>query len=61
MLEGAESRAEAAKRLENTKRYMKLFRSALPPAVRKSLNRRLELPRVNDFLASGGSDHAFVQ
>jgi len=61
MLEGARSRAEAVQRLEKTKRYMKLFRSALPPAVRKSLNGRLELPRVDDFLASGGSDHAFVR
>lgn len=61
MLEGARSRADAAQRLEKTKRYMKLLRSALPPAVRKSLNRRLELPRVNDFFASGGSDHAFVR
>ncbi len=61
MLEGAKSRAEAAQRLEKTKRYMKLFRSALPPAVGTSLNRRLEMPRVDDFLASGGSDHAFVR
>tara|TARA_Y100000815_G_scaffold272440_2_gene301374 strand:+ start:618 stop:1262 length:645 start_codon:yes stop_codon:yes gene_type:complete len=61
MLEGARSQAEAAQRLEKTKRYMKLFRSALPPAVRTSQNRRLELPRVDDFLASGGSNHAFVR
>lgn len=61
MLEGAKSRAEAAQRLEKTKRYMKLFLSALPPAVRTSLNRRLDLPRANDFLASGGSDHTFVR
>ncbi len=61
MLQGASYPEEATRRLEKTKRYMKLFRSALPARVRSALNLRLELPRADDFLASGGADHAFVR
>lgn len=61
MLEGAQSREEAARCLEKTKRYMKLFRSAPPPRVRSTLNRGLELPSPEDFFASGGADHAFIR
>ncbi len=61
MLEGARSHEEAAHCVEKTKRYMKLFRSALPPEVRSTRTRRLKLPRTEDCFTSGGTDHAFVR
>lgn len=60
MLKGARSPEEAKRCLERTKRYMRLFCSALPP-VRSPLNLYLEMPNVDDFLAAGGDDHAFVR
>ncbi len=61
MLEGARSMEDAERSLEKTKRLMKVFRSALPPKVRAIRNRKLELPRTNDFFATGDASHTFVR
>lgn len=61
MLEGARSMEDAERSLEKTKRLMKVFQSALPPQVRATRNRGLELPRADDFFANGGAGHAFVR
>ncbi|MEI4263828.1 hypothetical protein [Roseovarius sp. D0-M9] len=61
MLEGARSMEDAERSLEKTKRLMKVFRSALPPKARASLNRHLDLPRADDFFANGDASHAFVR
>jgi hypothetical protein len=61
MLEGARSMEDAERSFEKTKRLMKVFRSALPPKVRVSRNRGLELPRADDFFATGDASHAFVR
>lgn len=61
MMEGATAPDEAARCLEKSRKYMKLFRSALPARIRSALNLRLDLPRPEDFLANGGADHSFVR
>ena len=61
MLEGARSMEDAERSLEKTKRLMKVFRSALPPKVRTIRNRKLELPRTNDFFATSDGSHTFVR
>lgn len=61
MLEGARSMRDAARCLEKTQCYMKVFCAALPAKVRSTLNLGLDLPPVEDFFASGDADHAFVR
>lgn len=61
MMEGARSMKDASRCAEKTKRYMEVFRKALPAKVRATLNLRLELPRPEDFLVNGDADHAFVR
>jgi len=52
---------EAKRCLEQTKRLMKTFRSALPVKVRAIWKPRLTLPRVEDFFATGDESHAFLR
>lgn len=61
MVEGARSMEEAERCLEQTKRLMKPFRSALPAKVRAIRKPRLALPRVEDFFATGDESHAFLR
>lgn len=61
MMEGVCSTEEASRCLEKTKKYMKIFKKALPAKVRAALNPRLELPRPEDFLVNGDADYTFVR
>lgn len=56
MLKGASSHEEAARCLEKARRYMKLFRSALPPTVRSMLPPHLKFPDAQEFFATDGPD-----